>query len=302
MKSPPLSAGKQSPEIAKFILTALLLGAPAAPAASNIDPANPSAYGANIGWVNAYANGADGAIVGEFVCADYLYGANVGWIHLGNGSPTNSVRYTNAGANDYGVNHLGDGRLRGYAYGANIGWINFEDTGDPRVDFKTGNLHGFIYSANCGWISLSNAVARIALLGIASGTDSDGDTIADGWELQYAPNLTVLGALNNDADGDGKDDRAEHVADTNPLDPNDHLRITALALAPVGNSSTLTWTSKETRWYEIQSRTNLTSGLWLDVGLATIFPDVGPTTLRNVPHSVTPERFFRVRALKPLAP
>lgn len=284
------------------ILTALLISAAVVQAASNVDPANPYAYGANIGWVNAYANGTNGAVVGEFVCRDYLYGANVGWIHLGNGAPTNGVRYTNAGANDYGVNHLGDGRLRGFAYGANIGWINFEDTGNPRVDFKTGNLHGFIYSANCGWISLSNAVARVRILNIQPGVDTDGDGIADAWERLYAANLTVLGGPGKDSDGDGISDLDEYRADTNPLDPDDRLRIVNITTATLGNSSTLTWTSKPTRCYSIDTRTDLLAGNWADVGLGTILPDPGPTTLRTAAHPVTSNRFFRVRAFRPLSP
>ncbi|MCS7049068.1 MAG: thrombospondin type 3 repeat-containing protein [Verrucomicrobiae bacterium] len=285
----------------KLILLTLIIGAATSPGASNVDPANPYAYGANIGWINAYANGANGAVVGEFVCRNYLYGANVGWIHLGNGAPTNGVRYTNAGANDYGVNHLGDGRLRGFAYGANIGWIHFEDTGNPRVDFRTGNLHGFVWSANCGWISLSNAVARVRILNLDPATDTDGDGMADAWERLFAGNLTTLGA-GRDSDGDGVPDVDEYRADTNPLDPDDRLRIVAISTASAGNSSTLTWTSKPSRMYGIETRTDLLAGSWADVGLGPIPPDPGPTTLRGFAHSVTSNRFFRVRAFRPLSP
>jgi len=148
-------------------------------AATTIDSVNKFAYAANLGWVNWYADGANGAVIGDYVCAGYLYAANVGWINLGSGSPGNGIHYQNLAANDFGVNHDGLGNLRGLAYGANIGWINFETTGAPTVDLKTGNLSGSVWSANCGWIGLSNAFAFVQTDMIAPGADTDGDGIAD---------------------------------------------------------------------------------------------------------------------------
>ncbi|MEM7394742.1 MAG: DUF11 domain-containing protein, partial [Verrucomicrobiota bacterium] len=75
--------------------------------------------------------------------------------------PTTGVSYSNAGADDYGVNHDGLGGLSGFAYGANIGWIQFETNGNPRIDVDTGNFTGYIYGQNIGWISLSNMQAFV---------------------------------------------------------------------------------------------------------------------------------------------
>lgn len=114
-------------------------------AATTIDPANPYAYGTNMGWINAEADGANGAVIGQAFCSGYMYGANVGWIHLGDGAPVNGMAYANDSATDYGVNHDGLGSLSGYAYGANIGWINFEQThGQPQVNLETGDLSGYV--------------------------------------------------------------------------------------------------------------------------------------------------------------
>src|SRR6267143_4588872 len=126
-------------------------------AQTTINPANRHAYGANVGWMDWRADGANGARIGEYVCSGYLYAANVGWINLGSGAPSNGIQYQNDSGTDFGVNHDGLGNLRGYAYGANIGWVNFENTGAPKMDLKNGKFTGSIYSANCGWISLSNA-------------------------------------------------------------------------------------------------------------------------------------------------
>jgi hypothetical protein len=129
--------------------------------ATTIDAANPYAYGANLGWMNWRGDVANGAVIGEYVCAGYVWAADVGWLSLGSGSPANGIQYQNGSASDYGVNRDDLGNLRGYAWGANIGWVNFEGTGAPKVDLVTGRSIGYAWSANCGWISLSNAVAFV---------------------------------------------------------------------------------------------------------------------------------------------
>src|ERR1041385_2973232 len=141
----------------------------AALGATTINPTNKFAYGANLGWMDWRGDTNSGTVIGEFVCSGYLWAANVGWIHLGSNAPANGVQYQNNSATDYGVNHDGQGNLRGFAYGANIGWVNFENTGAPKVDLKTGRLSGSIYSANCGWISLNNAFAFVQTDTLAPG-------------------------------------------------------------------------------------------------------------------------------------
>ncbi len=79
----------------------LLLAGLGANAGTTIDPGNEYAYGANLGWINAHANGANGAIIGEYVCSGYLYAANTGWINLGNGSPANGIYYQNLSADGF---------------------------------------------------------------------------------------------------------------------------------------------------------------------------------------------------------
>ncbi len=54
-------------------------------AETTIDPAQPYAYGANVGWVNAYGDGGNGAVIGPAFCTGYFWSANCGWIGLGNG-------------------------------------------------------------------------------------------------------------------------------------------------------------------------------------------------------------------------
>lgn len=288
----------------KYILATLAaLFTITANAATTINPANHFAYAANAGWIEWRGDTTNGAVISEYTCSGYLYSANTGWINLGNGSPTNHIQYQNASGSDFGVNHDGLGNLRGYAYGANIGWINFENTGAPKIDLKTGKLSGYIYSANLGWINLSNAVAVVQTDIITNGTDSDGDGLADAWEYLHFNNLTAKAA--DDADKDGMTNLQEYLADTDPLDDKDNLRITAYsaALAPSSTMSiNLTWTSKPTRCYFIEQLDKFNvSSIWLDAGFGAI-PSGGNFTSYAYLDPAAPSQFTRIKAQRPLAP
>jgi hypothetical protein len=301
------------------LITVYCLLTPAVFASSTIATNNSMAYGANIGWMdwrgdetNGCVGCTNGVVVSEFVLKGYIYSANVGWISLGNGNPTNGVQYTNLSTNDFGVNNLGTGELRGFGYGANIGWVVFTNRSAtglllssevPHFDLATGNFSGYAYSANCGWIGLSNAFAFVKTDFCVPGADSDGDDITDAWELQYAANLTVLSGAGHDQDGDGVSDVNEYLADTNPMDPNDKLRITAIAANSGGSTSTVTWTSHPTRLYQVQSRNDLVTGAWgTNSPPGVVIPDLGLTTTRDAPGAATSNRFFRVQAIRPLKP
>ena len=69
-------------------------------------------FDANTGWINCAADATNGAVIGRYVCSGFFYSANCGWIGLGSGAPTNGIRYSNNSAQDFGVNHDGEGNLR----------------------------------------------------------------------------------------------------------------------------------------------------------------------------------------------
>ena len=285
---------------ASQLLLSLLLAPLIAHAATTINATNADAYGADVGWVNWRGDVTSGAVVGEYFCSGFIYSANCGWINLGSGGPANGIRYQNDSATNFGVNMMSDGALRGFAYGANIGWINFEALGNPRVDFKTGRFTGFAYGANVGWINLGDALGHPVTDSITPGADGDGDGIADAWELERAGNLTKLGATT-DYDGDGLSDLAEYLADSNPFDSTDLLRITMFDPHGNGTLVSLTWTSQLSRCYFIEYRNDLVAGTWLDSGLGAIPPD-GLTTARGFAGPGATRRFYRIRAIRPLAP
>ena len=265
---------------------------------STIDPANRYAYGANLGWMDGYANGTNGAVIGSYVCSGFIYSANVGWINLGNGSPANGIQYKNNTAADFGVNQDGLGDLRGYAYGANIGWINFEDIGAPSVNLMTGQLSGYVWSANCGWISLSNSVAYVQTDSISAGAlDTNGLPIA--WELTFFGHTGV--DPNADPDADGASNYQEYLAGTNPTNGSDSLVITGADFAGNGTNVTITFNSVLSRFYFVQKTEGLDSPNWGDSGLGLISP-AGPTTSVSFGDDDAPARFYRVKAVRPLTP
>jgi hypothetical protein len=267
-------------------------------AVTTIDPANKYAYGANLGWMDCSGDGPNGAVIGDYICSGCIYAANVGWLNLGNGSPTNGIRYQNLDAGDFGVNHDGLGNLRGYAWGANIGWLDFEDTGAPTVDLRTGKMSGYVYSANCGWLSLSNAFAYVQ-----TDTLSPGPLAPDGLPLAWL--LSNFGTTNvnanADPDGDGMSNLQEYLAGTNPNDAASNLRITAYATTGKGATNSLTWSSVPTRFYHVQESFSLGAPNWHDNALGLISPD-GAFTTRTVTDTNAPARFYRIRATRPLAP
>jgi hypothetical protein len=278
----------------------LLLGATlgAGGAEPNINPARAYAWSPNLGWLNWRPDPVSGVAIGQFICSGYVYSANVGWISLGSGSPANGMQYGNASATDYGLNVDMRGRLRGLAYGANIGWITFEDSGSPQLDLLDGRFSGYAYSANAGWISLDGAGFSLSADTISPGPDLDRDGLADDWELIYVGDLTTLTATG-DADGDGLTNPQEYAAGTDPLDPDDHLRLLSVSLAPDKATVTLSWTSKPTRIYQIQSCSDwLWSAGWQNL-------PIGPqrseshVTSRTVPVTAQAE-FFRIEATSPL--
>jgi hypothetical protein len=265
-------------------------------AATTIDSANRYAYGANVGWMDWRGDTNNGAVIGDYVCSGYIYSANVGWINLGNGSPTNNIRYQNLSSGDFGVTNDGVGNLRGYAYGANIGWINFESTGAPAVDLYTGKLSGYVWSANCGWISLSNATAYVQTTSIAPGAlSTNGLPVA--WLLTYFGTTNV--DANADPDHDGMSNSQEYLAGTNPTNGNDYLRITSITHNPLPSTYViLQWTSQPSRFYAIQHNSVVDgSSPWADY---TVFSYPG-TEAAGFNDSNTND-FYRIRVFRQLTP
>ncbi|MCE9614501.1 MAG: hypothetical protein K8T26_09510 [Lentisphaerae bacterium] len=276
------------------VLVFLLLAA-RLPAEPTITRANRFSHGANIGWIDWRPGTNMGASIGEFYCGGQIYSANCGWISLGSGRPANGHAFGNQSAGDSGVNMDGAGNLRGFAYGANIGWIAFESNGAPRVDILTGALTGHAYGANVGWISLSNAQAFVETATLDVGPDTDHDAMPDAWEWRVAGGLDAL-RVTADADADGLDDAAEFIAGTSPLNPDDCLAFTGLAVMTNGVALTLSWASKPNRLYAVEATSNLLSAAaWRDDGSGWRRPGTGDTSQAVVFVNAAPATVYRIQ-------
>jgi hypothetical protein len=287
----------------KTILYLLLLLRISLMAQSTIDSTGSSfAYSSNAGWFNLRPSAADGVVVTGYWLSGNAWAANVGWINFGGGTPTNGYAYANNSASDFGVNHDGAGNLSGYAYGANIGWINFgwTNSGDllrPRIDLLTGDFSGYAYAANIGWINLGSAYLRTGTIAFP---DSDGDGIADAWEMQNFGNLTTANATS-DADHDGVTDKDEFVAGTRPTNPFDSFKILSHSYDPSFTQATLGFGfTSTTRLYRIDYSDDLSR--WYPSSLGVFAPDMTGVTSRTISFPAGPRRFFRVVALLPLQP
>ncbi len=276
----------------------------ASPSTSSVPLASRFTYAANFGWLNWRWSGTavEAPAVDSYILAGKVYSANVGWIDLGDGTPTDSIRYSQSGA-DIGVNHDGAGALSGYAYGANIGWVTFDATiaQPPRINISTGDLSGYAYSANCGWIQLGGMKTKILAGADRDGAGGKGDGIADAWELElgklagYANGSSLLGiSPDSDFDGDGVSDAAEYLADTNPFAADDALKVTHFRYLPATGEVNLNWTGSQRRSYTIyrsSDMVNWTKAMPSLSGNNADFVLDGPAQ---------PRMFFRVGADLPL--
>lgn len=276
-------------------------------AASTINSTNKYAAGANAGWINFRHDqpfSPNGIMFGDYFVSGFAYGANIGWIDLGDGAPANLIQYQNNSATDCGVNHDGLGNLSGYAYGANVGWINFgwaalSDVNRPRVNLLTGAFSGYAYSANIGWINLG---AGYLVTDSMTFTDTDGDGIADAWELTYFSNLTTA-TITSDFDKDGATDKNEYLSGTTPNDINDYFKIVSSTYTGGYTQAAVVFTTKATRLYRLETSNALGAApdVWTNSSLGTFAPDAGSTTTTKlISWPGTIQKFIRAAAVMPL--
>lgn len=273
-------------------------------AATTFDTSEHYAWSGNTGWVSFRhdrPSSPAGLIFGGAFLSGYAYSANTGWIHFGNGSPTNGHSYSNTG-NDHGVNHNGAGNLSGFAWSANTGWINFgwaspDDVNRPRVNLITGEFTGYAWGANTGWLNLGTGLLTTQSM---SNVDSDGDGIADWWEMLHFGNISTADATS-DKDGDGVSDLAEYLADTNPNDSESYLKIVSHSHDLDITETTLEFTTVATRLYRIEYSDDLgINDPWTDSNLGTFAPDPSKITTRTISYPGNPRKFFRAVAIIPL--
>jgi len=289
-----------------FTLAIALLACGTTLAASTnttVSTSNKWAWSSSSGWLNCRTDITNGVAVGEYVLSGYMYSPTIGWIHLGDGTPTNGVRYCNNSAVDYGVNHDGAGHLSGYAWGPSAGWINFGWTNQdapqaPKINLQNGMFSGYAWGASVGWISLSNISAKLQTVKLTTGPNEDNDGIPDAWEIQWTGSTNLLRA-GLDYDGDGYADDQEYILDTCPTNPADALDFAGIVMSG-GTNFCISWFGRPTRFYRIEKKNDLMEPYWVDSGLGWFVGLSDSAVTCAIPCSASTQGFFRLRAARPL--
>ena len=126
--------------------------------------------------------------------------------------------------------------------------------------------------------------------------DSDGDGIADWWEMQFYGSLSATTATS-DSDGDGMTDLAEFKAGTDPRSALDRLETApSISHAVPGNELVLTWKSKAGRLYIVESSSDLKT--WVPV--SAVLEGTGATMNQSMSMNSNATLFGRVRVLPAL--
>lgn len=106
--------------------------------------------------------------------------------------------------------------------------------------------------------ALQSLMATGGRLNIHNPMDTDGDSLADWWEVEHFSGLTNA-TQATDSDGDGFSDYSEFVAGTDPTNDASYLQM--LRLDPqVTNGIVIKWTSVTNKTYALYRATNLLAG------------------------------------------
>ncbi len=141
-------------------------------------------------------------------------------------------------------------------------------------------------SFDCELIATAEPGGRVTF--DVTADDFDQDQVADAWERAHGLDFAVPNG-DGDPDGDGRSNRMEFLADTNPRDAASHLRITAARQSEAGMEFTVP--AVGTRQFILQSSSDLST--WVDEG-QPLTPSGGMAVFTAAsPGPVT--KFYRVR-------
>jgi len=122
------------------------------------------------------------------------------------------------------------------------------------------------------------------------GPDTDGDGMADDWEMAYFNTLSRDGS--GDFDGDGATDLQEFLADTDPTNRGSVLHV--LTLTSMGGAgTTVLWAAAPGKNYKVQFKNDLTDTVWTDLS-GDIVLNGSTASLLDPAAGGQSRRFYRV--------
>jgi hypothetical protein len=189
------------------------------------------------------------------------------------------------------VGNVTAGTLTLYVNGTNAGSTNGFDGLYPAPGkawtLGRGQYNGALADKFTGYLDevrfTASALATNQFLNMFN-PDTDGDGLADEWEIAYFGNLNQTGT--DDPDGDGMNNETEETNGGSPIISSlpPHINI-----ATLGNTLSLSWPSNNTGWI-LQSRTNELNGAWSAVPSSEA-TNVHQINLNTVPYGNV---FFRL--------
>ena len=156
---------------------------------------------------------------------------------------------------------------------------------------QAGNYSVVVSNAFAPAATSANAALTVTF------TDTDGDGIPDWWETARGLNPNSAADATQDKDGDGKTNREEFLAGTDPNDPTSVLRA---VVAKVANGWKITFTAQSRKSYTVQYKNALPAATWTNLQTVAEQPGVRTIDITDTSAGAQGTRFYRV--ITPAAP
>ena len=79
-------------------------------------------------------------------------------------------------------------------------------------------------------------------------------------------------------------------------------RLDVVSISRASDTNRLAWTVEPSRFYQLEQAVAMTNNApWTDSGLGQLTPDSNPTMTRDLADPSSTSRFYRVKAVVPLA-